>query len=1188
MEQVPGFSHLHVHSEYSILDGIIRIEELIKWTEEYGKGYVALTDHGNLYGALHLYTNAVSAGLKPIIGIEAYVSPTSRMDKKQSSEESNNHLILYAADYTGYKNLVKLASLGYTEGFHYKPRIDTELLRAYNEGIIVTTACMQSRVYQLLLGRNYEDARKYFEELLDIFGRDRLFIEYMNHGIPEQIRLKPHIKKLSEDYNIPVIATNDAHYVNQKDAKYQDIMMCVQMNKKIYETNRLRFFNDQFYLKTWDEMLQVVDGNAEWLANCDILANLCDLKIDLGEFHFPTFKTPDNSSPGEYLGKISREGLRKRFHGGDVPQEYSERLDYELKWINELGYAPYFLIIEDFVRFALERKISKGPGRGSGAGSLVSYAVGITDIDPIKYKLLFERFINPARKSMPDMDIDFDPARREEVIDYVREKYGKDRVCQIVTFNRLKARAAVRDSGRVLDIPLPQVDEVSKMIPFGFDLESAMEITEELQKLYRQNELVREWLDTAIAIEGLIRTGGVHPAGIVIADKPIVEYAPVMISEKTGDMVAQYSMKDIEKIGLIKMDFLGLRTLTYMEHAIELVRQNHGIEIDPEAIPLNDKATYRLLCDTDTLGVFQLESSGMRSLMREVRPDHIGDLIAVIALFRPGPIRHAPQYAERKHKKEKIQYAHPKMKPILDETYGVITYQEQITMILVELGGMSLPDAVNIIKFISKKRRKDEIEPYRGQFTKGTSEQGINPKIANEIFDSILDFAGYGFNKSHSAAYGLLAYWTAYLKANYPVEFYAAFLTSEMANTEKITEILAELRHKNIPIYPPDINKSLGGFAVEGKGVRFGLVAIKGLGEQAVDAIIREREKNGAFKDLVDFTTRVDLHYLNRGAMENLIKSSAMDCLPANRAQKIQALDRSIEIGKKKQEDESKGQVQLFDLVSLSQNDRVMAFDAINDFPDEQKLRMEKELTGFYLSGHPLLPFQKKIQEHITFAVNQLEGLADGEEVIIGGLISSIKYQISKTKLERYAIMRVEDLTGSIEVMVFPSYLRDYGEELEEEAVVLIKAKVRVDIRETVDENGETIENRQAKLILDAAKRMKKPSEKVAIVPEKKKSKPRPTAIQTEIENIYTEIDSSATESSKIAIILPMPENILSFGEKLGEILTANPGDTEIIVKFLVGAQELAVELGEDFRCDAESIKKIISDEIANVKFNYF
>jgi DNA polymerase-3 subunit alpha len=1184
-----GFSHLHVHTEYSILDGIIRIEELVDWTKKHGLDYVAITDHGNLHGTIHFYQAARDAGLKPIIGLEAYVAPTHRTDKNLPKDESNNHLILFAADSTGYRNLVKLATIAYTEGFYYKPRVDMEILRECSDGLIATTACLKGKVNQLILKGNFEDARKTLGELIDIFSRDRLFLEYMYHGIPQQKQLRSHLENLSDEFGIPIIATNDAHYVKKSDAPFQDVLMCVQMNKKVYDQDRIRFFSDEFYLKTYDEMLRVVEGNTQWLRNCDSLANLVNFKMELGEFHFPAFTTPDGSSPDDYLARQAHSGLKKKFPDQDVPHEYINRLNYELELIRNLGFTTYFLIIDDFVDYALSQGISKGPGRGSGAGSLVSYALGITDIDPIEYKLLFERFINPARKSMPDMDLDFDPIRREEVIDYVRNKYGDDYVCNIVTFNRLKARAAVRDVARVLDIPLANADKVSKMIPFGKRIKEGIEINKELSEMYKNESKVAQWLDTAMAIEGLVRNVGVHPAGVIIADKPIVQYAPLMITEKGGGKICQFPMNDVDTIGLIKMDFLGLRTLSYLEDCINIIKKTRNIEIKPHEIPLDDKNTYKLMWNTDTLGVFQLESFGMRSLMSDIRPDRISDVIALIALYRPGPLKNAPHFAARKHKRESIAYAHPNMKAILDETYGVLTYQEQITMILVELAGIELTDAVNIIKIISKKRSEDMINKYRDDFIKGTSRMGIDVMTANEIFDSIVEFAGYGFNKSHSAAYGLLAYWTAYLKANFPLEMYCAFLTSEMHDSDKIAEILGELRQKKIQVLPPDVSKSRAGFSVEGDALRFGLVAIKGVGPQAVHSIQNARKKDGDFSDIVDFTSRIDLQAVNRGTIENLIKSGAMDSMPGSRAQKIDILDKVIEIGKLTQDDKSRGQEHLFEFSQMSSDGKSVTFSDVAEFSKEQMLRMEKQLIGFYITGHPLEPFWKLMQRKISHRISELSHLNDGDKVTVGGLISSLDFRISK-KLEEYAVFRLEDFTGSIEVMVFPRNLQgDTKSQIAAESVLMMSGNVRIEVKETQTEDVEPVETRQVRLIYDVGKIVSKPADLSQMNDlansKKENNKPR----KDEILELDYSIDAPVGKIDRAELDIGLPltaDKLTDIGEKLKQALDANPGETYLDVVFSIGKSKLRVNLGLENGCDYLKVKSAMSRDLIGAKWS--
>jgi len=1049
------FVHAHCHSEYSLLDGLMRIQDWVPRAASFGYDTLCLTDHGVMYGAIEFYETCKSHGIRPILGMEAYITDGSRLEKPEGDQKYPYHLILLAQNDTGYRNLMKLCSIGYLEGFYRKPRIDREALRHHQEGIIALSACLKGEVQWHLSQNNPAKAHQVATEYRDIFGPERFFIEVQRHGLPEQDKIIPLQRQLAADLGLTCMATNDAHYLEPKAANYQDVMMCIAMNRKVNDPDRLKMSSDQMYFKNPAEMDLTFTGLEEMLRNTHRLAQMVDLEIDLGRHHFPDFAVPSGMDARSFLSHLAHSGLeRRRPNAGPA---YHDRLEFELGVIDQMGFNTYFLIVQDFVNFAKDAGIEVGPGRGSAASSLVAFATGITDIDPLEFGLIFERFLNPERASMPDVDIDFAPERRHEVIEYVAQKYGHDRVCQIVTFNRMKARAAIRDAGRVLDIPLPDVDRLAKLVPWGpkVTLEEALSTVPELQAEKSASAEVRHLLETAQGIEGLARNAGIHPAGICIAAGPVNEHVPLQ-RMSNGEVVAQFDMVNVEKIGLVKMDFLGLKTLTYIRDAVDWVARRRGITIDIRAIPTDDPQTFSVLGHGNTLGLFQLEGSGMRQLLMDMKPDKLGDIVACIALYRPGPLNSGlhTKYVRRKHGEEQITYGHPLMEPILGETYGVLTYQEQIAQLFVDLAGMTLGTAVKVIKIISKKRSKDEINAYRVDFVQGAKKlHGIPEKVTDTLFDEILEFAGYGFNKAHSAAYGVLAYQTAYLKANYTPEFYTAYLTSELENHDKLALIVTEMREHGLPLRGPCINRSQASFSIDDTGddpvIRFGLAGIKGVGRLAAERIAQLAAEN-PFRDLTDFTSRLDPKLVNRGMVEALLWSGALDCLPGNRAQKAAVLDAALDAARDRQEDAAKGQTNMFDVFAATSaaTSALLGLPEIPELGEGELLAKERQLTGLYLTRHPLESSWPRLKGLIDHPIGTLSAEQEGSAIRLAGLVSGLQKKRSRNN-QPYALFSLEDLSGSIDTVVFPAGFEKVQHALTDDAMVLCAGRLQIDERET-------------------------------------------------------------------------------------------------------------------------------------------
>lgn len=1064
------FVHLHVHTEYSLLDGFSRVPKLIDRAKELNMSAIAITDHGNMFGAVDFYKTAKKAGIKPIIGCEVYTAARTLHDKDPNYDKYSGHLVLLAENMQGYKNLIKMVSTSYTEGFYYKPRIDLEELEKHSEGIIALSACLAGDVARSLMNRNYDKAKYFATKYNDIFGQGNFYLEIQDHNIPEQKEVNAGIIKLSKETGIPLVATNDIHYVNKEDSKTHDVLMCIQMGKTVDDPNRMRFGSDEFYLKSREEMEESFSYVEEALDNTVKIAERCEVEFDFNTIHLPRYDVPEGKTPEEYLRELCFKGLNERYD--DPNQDIIDRLNYEIDVIIKMGYVEYFLIVWDFINFSKENNILVGPGRGSAAGSIVSYTLKITDIDPIKYSLLFERFLNPERVSMPDIDIDFCYERREEVIDYVKRKYGEDHVAQIITFGTMGAKIAIRDVGRVLDIPYGKVDKIAKEIPFalGMTIDKALDTNPTLQSMYDEDRETKEIIDLSKQIEGMLRHASTHAAGVVISKNPVDEYVPLYKHQDA--ITTQFTMTTLEELGLLKMDFLGLRTLTVINDALELIEKNREAKgytevIDFSKMDYDDPKVYELLSSGNTLGVFQLESAGMRSFMKQLKPDKFEDIVAGISLYRPGPMDSIPKYIENKNNPDKITYAHEKLRPIMDVTYGCLVYQEQVMQVVRDLGGYSYGRS-DLVRRAMSKKKMDVMEEERQYFIHGKYDEngeieiagcvrnGVPEDAANEIFDDMIDFAKYAFNKSHAAAYGVLSYETAYLKTYYPVEFMAALITSIMGNTDKVVEYIRECKAMGIEVLPPNINRSFTKFSVEDKNIRFGLAAVKGVGVNVIENIIQERENFGKFSDFMDFIKRIDQKDTNKRVIESLIKCGAFDDISENRASLMVGYEPvldSIAMDRKKN---IKGQISLFEGLGAQEEESSLndLYDlpSVKEYSEKLRLGMEKEVLGMYVSGHPLAEHEEELLERTTTDNGRLNALKEDEEallrlneqeVIMGGMI--VKKSVKTTrKNDLMAFLDLEDLYGSIEVIVFPQLLQKFNDVLGEDEIVVIKGTLSV------------------------------------------------------------------------------------------------------------------------------------------------
>ena len=1079
-KMLKDFVHLHVHTEYSLLDGFTTINKVMDRVKSLGMKSIAITDHGSMFGVVDFYKAAIKKGIKPIIGCEVYTASRGMRDKDPNKDKNQGHLVLLAKDNEGYQNLIKLVSHSYIYGFYYKPRVDYEELQKYSKGIIALSGCLAGDIQRYILEDNYDKAYEIALNLQKIYGEGNFYLELQDHGLKEQRQINYQLLKLSKETGIPLVATNDVHYTHQEDAKAHDILLCIQTGKILQDTDRMKFPNDEFYLKSPQEMEELFPYAKEAIKNTVSIAERCNVEFEFNNIYLPEYYPPEGFEVREYLKKLCYEGLKKRYK--NISIELTERLEYELGVIREMGYCEYFLIVWDFIQYAKKSGIPVGPGRGSAAGSIVAYTLGITDVDPIAYNLIFERFLNPERISLPDIDIDFCYERREEVINYVKEKYGEEKVAQIITFGTMAARGAIRDVGRVMNIPYNIVDKIAKAVPFtiGITIEKALAVNPELMAMYKTDKEARDLIDMAQKLEGLPRHASTHAAGVVISKKALDEHVPLYMHD--NNMSTQFTMGTLEELGLLKMDFLGLRTLTVIEDAKRLIKKEHGIDIDFSNSKYDDKQAYQLIGKGDTLGLFQLESSGMIQFMKELKPDNIEDVIAGISLYRPGPMDSIPKYIAYKNDPTKIEYLHEKLKPILEVTYGCLVYQEQVMQIVRDLAGYSYGRS-DLVRRAMSKKKMDIMEEERQYFIYGKLDSngeieisgcirnGISEDIANKIYDDMIDFANYAFNKSHAASYAVLGYETAYLKAHYPVEFMAALMTSVMGNTPKIAQYIQDCKRKEIQILPPDVNKSFTSFTVEGNKIRFGLAAVKNVGVGMIEAMIEAREKKGDFVSFTDFCQKLDSKFLNKRAVESLIKSGAFDVFNVYRSQLMAIYERVLDGVNQDKKRNIQGQIALFDIAEDKNNifqDKIIP--DIKEFNDRIKLSMEKEVLGIYVSGHPLAALQGELKYLAKITSNDLieiiddpttSAYKDGDIVTIGGMILEKKTKTTRNN-KLMAFIVIEDLFGTIETIVFPQILNKYSSLLQEESLVIVEGVLNLKDEE------------EAKILVNNVKPLKK------------------------------------------------------------------------------------------------------------------
>ena len=1057
-----GFVHLHVHTEYSLLDGFTTIDKMMDKVKELGMDAVAITDHGAMFGVVDFYKAAKAKGIKPIIGCEVYTAARTMEDRDPQKDKNQGHLVLLAENQEGYQNLIELVSNGFLKGFYYKPRIDYDELSKHSKGLIGLSGCLAGDIHRLLLQDQYEMAKSLASRLKNIFKEGSFYLELQDHNMQEQKKVNLQLIKLGKELDIPLVATNDVHYINKEDAEVHDILLCIQTGKIKEDTDRMKFPNDEFYLKSPEEMKEIFAFAPEAISNTVKIADRCDVDFDFNTIHLPEYEVPHDISKPDYLKKICFEGLNRRYN--PVTKELEERLNTELSVIESMGYVEYFLIVWDFIRYAKDNKIPVGPGRGSAAGSIVAYTLGITDIDPIKYNLIFERFLNPERVSLPDIDIDFCYERREEVIDYVKQKYGEDKVAQIITFGTMAARAAIRDVGRVINMPYNEVDKIAKQIPFavGMTIDRALDTDPGFKKIYRENEEARYLIDMAKKLEGLPRHASTHAAGVVISKNPLKEYVPLYVHD--DNTTTQFAMGTLEELGLLKMDFLGLRTLTVIEDTLELIEKNHDINIDFSDCNYDDKNIYDLISNGETLGVFQLEGTGMIQFLKELKPDCFEDIIAGISLYRPGPMDSIPRYIKNKNNPENIEYMHESLEPILNVTYGCLVYQEQVMQIVRDLAGYSYGRS-DLVRRAMSKKQMDIMERERKNFIYGIIDDkgkievpgcisnGVPEHIGNKLYDEMLEFANYAFNKSHGAAYAVLAYQTAYLKYYYKVEFMAALMTSVIGNTSKIVQYIRDCKRQEIQVLPPDINKSFGKFVVEDGSIRFALGAVKNVGVNMIDSLVKIRENEGEFTNFLDFCRRMESKDINKRAVEGLIKSGALDTLGANRAQLLSSYEIIIDGMQQERRRKIEGQIDLFQMnneadISINQ----FNFPDIQEFNEKTRLSMEKDVVGFYISGHPLSEFEKELKHIVTINSGELLEtddspekaiLKDGQSVIVGGIITEVNIKTTKNN-QMMAFVTLEDLFGNMECIIFPKTFKYYNNLIYEESFVILEGILNV------------------------------------------------------------------------------------------------------------------------------------------------
>ncbi|MBE9504171.1 MAG: DNA polymerase III subunit alpha [Proteobacteria bacterium] len=1061
------FVHLHLHTQYSLLDGAIRLDDLFERARELKMPAIAMTDHGNLFGAVEFYQRAIKNGIKPIIGCEVYITGSSRFNKKSHSGGSHiaHHLILLAQDSSGYKNLCKLVTAGHLEGFYYKPRIDHELLQTHNEGLIALSSCLKGEVPHLLNIGQYDAAVEKAKEYAAMFDNERFYLELQENTIPAQRRVNDGLLALAKEVGLPLVATNDCHYLNREDARAHEVLLCIQTGKTMNDVDRLKFTGDDFYLKSSEEMKEAFAYAPEAITNTIQIAERCNLEMKFGEYHFPKYDIPQGEKLENHLETLAKAGLEDRLKAiklrdpegfGEKETEYEERLEEELDIINTMGFPGYFLIVADFIKSAKERGIPVGPGRGSAAGSIVAYALQITDIDPIPYDLLFERFLNPERISMPDIDIDFCIHGRDEIIKYVAEKYGTDNVAQIITFGTMQAKAAIRDVGRAMAIPYGEVDRLAKLIPnaLNITIDDALKQEPKINEAMEENPSYKELIKTAKALEGLTRHASTHAAGVVVSNRPLVEYLPLYKDQKGGSITTQFSMNNVEKIGLVKFDFLGLKTLTVIANAVRLIKEGKDEAFSLENILLDDKKTYDLFASGATTGVFQLESSGMKELIVKMKPSTFEDIIALLALYRPGPLGSGmvDEFIKRKHGKVKISYDLPQLEPILKDTYGVIVYQEQVMKIASALAGFSLGDA-DILRRAMGKKKHEEMALQKEKFLVGAKKTGVDLKRAEKVFDLMAKFAEYGFNKSHSAAYAMVSFQTAYLKAHYPVEFMASLLTEDMDNTDKVIKNISECKEMGIEILPPDISQSMRVFTVVNDGIRFGLGGVKNVGDAAIDVILETRSKNVSFDSIFEFCENVDLRKVNKRVIESLIKCGAFDGTDAKRSQLISVLEEAMDCAQVLQKDRLSGQANMFGAFQSQERETHAhtSLPEIEEWPENELLNFEKESLGFYITGHPLASYSEDMKRYSTADTITVQKMTNDNEATLCGVVVALKESITK-KGDRMGFITLEDLNGTLEVIIFPDVYRDVATILGSDLPLLVRGRLDVS-----DENTKLI-----------------------------------------------------------------------------------------------------------------------------------
>lgn len=1141
------FVHLHVHTQYSLLDGMIRLNELFKKAKEFGMPAIAITDHGNMFGAIDFYKQAEANGIKPIIGCELYVAPRSRFDRNASSiGEATRHLVVLVKNMQGYKNLMKLTSAAHIEGFYYRPRVDKELLKQYSEGLIASSACLHGEIAAHIVRGNMDEARKSAREYLEIFGEDNFFLELMENGIPEQKIANEGLIELSRELSIGLIATNDCHYLNIEHAEAHNVLLCIQTGKTVEDADRMSLSSNQFYVRSPEEMCELFAATPEAISNTADIADRCDLTFEFGKFYLPKFemKKPEETLES-YLERKAVSGLEKRFPAvmkyqkeeeAAVREKYNKRLRIELEIIKKMGFAGYFLIVSDFIKHAKHNDVPVGPGRGSAAGSLVAFAIRITDVDPLRYGLFFERFLNPDRISMPDIDIDFCQERRGEIIKYVTDKYGKDKVTQICTFGKMMAKGVIRDVGRALNIPYSEADRIAKLVPnvLNITLAQAFEMEPRFAEERKKNPQIDKLLSLSVVLEGLNRHSSVHAAGVVISDVPLVERVPLFAPK--DDIVSQYSMKDIETVGLTKFDFLGLKTLTVIRNAVNFIRESHNIDININDLPLDDRDTYELLMKGETDGVFQLESSGMKDLLVNFKPDHIEDVIALIAAYRPGPMKMIPDFIARKHGKQQITYELPQLEPILRETYGIILYQEQVMQIANVIGGYTMAQADTLRKMMGKKQVA-AMEKEKPKFLEGARKQNINENKAKTIWEQMETFAEYGFNKSHSAAYAIITYQTAYLKAHYPVAFMAALLTSEKDNRDKIIKYMSNCKEMGISILPPDINESQKDFSISGENIRFGLAAVKNVGEAAIESIIAMRQQE-KFSSFLDFLSRVDLRKVNKRVIESLIKCGSFDSMGYKRRQLMECCEAAMEEAQRKQKQKISNQASFFDDLDNSGGAAENGGGSymIPDLPEwdrKELLSIEKETLGFYISGHPLYGFADKLKYVTNTDSASLSTKRDKDTISIAGVISSLSERTTKRK-DIMCNVVLEDLQGSVSIIFWADTYKKYYDLLHADEPVVIQGTIDVG-----DESLKVI----AQEVISLAVAMENPYKQIRFI----------------------------IDADKVS-----PDNIISFGNAIKKY----PGKYDSYIHIINEKSETIVYLGDESRLDINDRLKREADSI--------